>query len=384
MALLDRTYGVEIECFAPHGLTREQCARDLTAIGIPAVSESYAAAHSVGATWKITTDGSLGDYTRGFEIKSPPLAGEAGFATIQRVSDYMRSKGFNVSKSCGLHVHVDIRRPAFPIEAMRRLAMLYVENEPLIDTTMPPSRRNSANTYARSVRMVSLQALSTARDLNSICDLMAGVSRGTTTTSRRRRLPVQSYGRKFFKLNFNPYNTYGTVEFRHHAGTIEGGKINKWVMACLRMVHKAATTPTAQVVADVSRTMAIARRGSKRAQVVEMLKRSEGCTTGEVLAATGWRQVSVAGIAHAYGLTLRQERVRQNGGWTTRYFATEPQANPTAPALTNAVPAPTLRRATSIDEFADMLGMTEEERKYWKDRATLFANATAAIATPTA
>jgi hypothetical protein len=64
------------------------------------------------------------------------------------------------------------------------------------------------------------------------------------------------------------------------------------------------------------RTSAVAA-GSKTALIVEMLKRKDGCTTKEVLAATGWPSVSMPAQARLAGLKLRKEK----DGAVTRYFA---------------------------------------------------------------
>lgn len=61
------------------------------------------------------------------------------------------------------------------------------------------------------------------------------------------------------------------------------------------------------------------RQGTKLALVVDLLKRTEGCTTAEVLAATGWPSVSMPQQAQAAGLTLRKEKQK---GEPTRYWAT--------------------------------------------------------------
>jgi len=56
---------------------------------------------------------------------------------------------------------------------------------------------------------------------------------------------------------------------------------------------------------------------SKTAEVGRLLKRKGGCTRTDILAATGWTQVSVPAMAEACGLTLRQERTK---GELTRYW----------------------------------------------------------------
>lgn len=59
------------------------------------------------------------------------------------------------------------------------------------------------------------------------------------------------------------------------------------------------------------------RPGSKLEAIVGLLTRPEGCTTKDVLAATGWPSVSMPQQAKAAGLTLRKEKV----GGVTRYSA---------------------------------------------------------------
>lgn len=57
---------------------------------------------------------------------------------------------------------------------------------------------------------------------------------------------------------------------------------------------------------------------SKKELIATMLKRSGGCTTAEVLAATGWPAVSMPGVAKAAGITLKKEKEK---GQPTRYYA---------------------------------------------------------------
>lgn len=60
------------------------------------------------------------------------------------------------------------------------------------------------------------------------------------------------------------------------------------------------------------------RPGSKLEAVVSLLRRPEGCTGAEALAATGWPAISMPAQAKAAGLTLRKEKVK---GEPTRYYA---------------------------------------------------------------
>ncbi len=57
--------------------------------------------------------------------------------------------------------------------------------------------------------------------------------------------------------------------------------------------------------------------GIKTAIVAELLTRPGGCTTADILSATGWPSVSCPAMAKAAGLVLRKEKVP---GQATRYF----------------------------------------------------------------
>jgi hypothetical protein len=58
-------------------------------------------------------------------------------------------------------------------------------------------------------------------------------------------------------------------------------------------------------------------RGVKMQYIHALLVRKSGCTSKEVLAATGWTAVSMPAMAKACGLKLRKEKEQ---GSVTRYF----------------------------------------------------------------
>jgi hypothetical protein len=59
------------------------------------------------------------------------------------------------------------------------------------------------------------------------------------------------------------------------------------------------------------------RSGSKTAMAADLIRRSGGCTTADILKATGWPAVSVPAIARASGIKLAKEK----DGSVTRYRA---------------------------------------------------------------
>lgn len=96
---------------------------------------------------------------------------------------------------------------------------------------------------------------------------------------------------------------------------------------------KTARAPKIAPEAAPKVAVAGVRAGSKTALIGEMLLRSQGCTTAEVLEASGWPSVSMPQQAKACGLALRKEKEK---GQPTRYYgvAGEPTEATTPPAET--------------------------------------------------
>lgn len=239
-----RTFGVEIECFLPEGLTRGNMATRLRRAGIAANAMNYT--HEVTPGWKLTTDGSLGDYSRGMEVVSPVLSGEAGLAELAKVADLLKAAGCKVEASCGLHVHVGAAD--LDLSQMRKLAINFVHSETAFDCIMPVSRRGDRSQWVQSNRTAfggayeneginrAIKAFEEARDMS---DLIYKVS-NVTAAAPRRTLNVNNWrdNARYRKLNFLPYLNFKTVEFRQHHGTIEADKMLNWVKLCVAFVER--------------------------------------------------------------------------------------------------------------------------------------------------
>jgi len=212
------TYGVEIECIRPSNVSMAEFARRITEAGVPCNAEHYN--HNVRSAWKIVTDGSLSDRNGvGMEVVSPILRSAADFEQIRTVSAVLLDGRCKINKTCGLHVHVGLprREHRLPINVLR----IYNKFEPVIDTLMPPSRRGSANGYARPTAFS--ERMATASDLNVL------------------RI---AYGHdRYRKVNLESIWRHGTLEFRQHAGTIEAEKIIAWATLVLKLTAMANSAP---------------------------------------------------------------------------------------------------------------------------------------------
>lgn len=340
MTLPAFTFGVEIECYLPAGTSRDDAARAISARGAACNSEHYN--HNTRSAWKIVTDGSLQDYTRGCEVVSPVFSGEAGLESLGIVLEALTDLGATVNKECGLHVHVGVgERPA---SFFKSLWKLYAHFEPVIDGFLPKSRRGSANQYCRSMTRVPFDQIDRAGDLRILLQNL-----GRHTEDHRHD------SRRYHKLNYVSYYLYKTVEFRQHSGTLEIKKATNWIAFCLRMVAAAANGKTIDTFAATMRTPTnTARPGSKAHLVGQLMLRAEGVTSAEAIAATGWPSISLPQQAAACGLTFTTERM----GRTVRYYANQA-------ATTTAA-----RRPVSLAALMETIEATAAEAAYFRIRTT--------------
>lgn len=364
---LGRTFGVEIEFVAPPGLTRMDLAERIHNAGIECQSEGQN--HHVRTHWKLVRDGSI--VGAGCEAVSPVLTWTRGPEEITRVCDMLRNAGCKITTQCGLHVHVGVRQPstAWTAQMAKRLPLSYARAEKnVIDPWMPPSRRGDSNDFCHSlatrINHAKIMEAATTHDVIAAMRILSSWETSWRSSNR------------YVKLSMMPVYEYGTIEFRQHAGTLDPVKIIQWVKFCLRFTDAAATyapsSPigTRNIAPPLVATPTRPRSGTKRAIMFDMLMSPQGCTTREVLAATGWDQVSVAGTGRQMGLTIRTVRVREAGHSVLRFYA----ACPTAAAA----PVPTIVPVFSGELLPsdletqnglfDYLAMPDDEREYWEAR----------------
>lgn len=243
-----RTFGVEIECNLPAGVSRGDLALRLRRAGI--VAHAFRYDHETRPGWKLTTDGSLtGDPDDSTEVVSPVLSGEAGMAELAKVADILRDAGCAVDKKCGLHVHVFAGD--LDLKQMKKLAINFVHSETAFDAIVPPSRRKDSNVFIRSNRTGFggsyenegiNKAIAAFEACNTMADLIAKVSavsdRVQHVANWRADSTSGNQPSRYRKLNFLPMLRFKTVEFRQHAGTVESEKITNWVQLCVAFVER--------------------------------------------------------------------------------------------------------------------------------------------------
>lgn len=219
--LSDLTFGVEFEVILPPGSDRNGLVRVLNEAGILAEVESYN--HTTRDFWKLVTDGSLRGH--GYELVSPILSGQEGIDRMRAVCAVLVGFGCIINRSCGFHVHVGMQNMADVLPVARRIVGLYATSEEVLDTLVSPSRRGRANPYCRST------AVSVRYHGNIL---------GVSTMEDLRRV----FGTRYMKVNVEAFWRHGTIEFRHHQGTVDAEKATAWVKLCLKIVDWARGSDT--------------------------------------------------------------------------------------------------------------------------------------------
>lgn len=212
----DGKFGVEIE-FTNNGHSALAIAAAISERGVECRAEVYN--HHTRRHWKIVTDASV---MGGLELVSPILYGEDGLRQIEVVSAVLVEMGCSANRSCGLHVHHDAS--GLTLDNAKNLLRLYAKYEDAVDEVMPPSRRGDANSFCRSIKA--------GRSLQQVFGLIA-------SANSLRGLRDLVLGTRYRKLNLDSYWAHGTVEFRHHSGTVEAEKITNWVKLTANMLKVA-------------------------------------------------------------------------------------------------------------------------------------------------
>jgi len=215
-------FGIELEAF---NATQQTVVEQLRAVGLDARVSTYAGRDY--SVWQVKTDGSIrGDM--GFELVSPILEGEAGIADARKACDALKALGAKVNTSCGFHIHHDVA--TWGVKKFRNLFKRFVKFEAAMDSIMHPSRRNNDNRYIGSLyRNVS----------NTSLDAQNVLFRNIDACNSVNKLAAEFGSNRYLKLNMMSFFRCGTIEFRHHHGTVNADVVERYIRLTAGLVADA-------------------------------------------------------------------------------------------------------------------------------------------------
>tara|TARA_B110001450_G_scaffold111858_1_gene105627 strand:- start:1626 stop:2501 length:876 start_codon:yes stop_codon:yes gene_type:complete len=217
-----KTIGIEIECYIP-----SEHRGDIDAAFTAQVNYNRERWNTTTRPyWKGIPDGSLNNPPRGyqgFEMIMPPLMPSEAFKQLELVLDVLNRYGAKVRKCCGLHVHCDAA--GFTPKRLQYALNHYVKSEKAIDCLMPLTRRGDQEAMPTHKRY--------CRSTKEILDTAIDGGR------------IRSGGfLRYRKLNLTSFAKHGTLEYRHHAATLDFGKIVAWAAFCQSSTERCRTQVT--------------------------------------------------------------------------------------------------------------------------------------------
>lgn len=244
----NRTFGVEIEVV---GITASEAVRAMRSAGIVAVDETHTYNHRDCPTWKVMTDGSVYEETRygsnrGIEIVSPILRGDRGLADVADVVSALKAAGARVNETCGIHVHHGAND--LSLVAIKSLIKQYAKREWILNI----AAGRSDVSYSQSVSRFKMGDLD---------ELFSDIDRAGNLEELIRQIRGDHYdgchgtqgGRcscrvRYCNLNFGTYWSKGTIEFRHHSGSVDAAEVCAWIVLTQSMIAEVAKNKSSKII----------------------------------------------------------------------------------------------------------------------------------------
>lgn len=186
---------------------------------------------SLKGFWKVTKDGSL---RKGTEfIFSAPHKGANITEALKALQDFVdvyryNNKPIQISDRCSVHVHLDVRD--LDNKELLNFILIYTLVERVMFLTIDESRVK--NNYCKPLTNSSFKYI--------LGDLMKKEGHDEYDSIDKFVRAVRENCNKYSALNILPIATYGSIEFRHHQGTVNILEIKKWINVLLSLKLAAA------------------------------------------------------------------------------------------------------------------------------------------------
>ena len=188
----------------------------------------------------ITHDGSLDN---GVEIQTPPASCEKLAKILTDTTKTLKENDFIVNKRCGLHIHLDASDFRLKYTKIAKIAKTYYAIEDVFYKILPKSRRTSRYCMQLSSRF-SMDDFN-PKSLGILEKVWYGKGSGVLSKNpdedqiaywdKHWRSDVRSYKKEKYQnsryLGINIHSIFyrGTLEIRHHSGTLSSKKIFHWI-----------------------------------------------------------------------------------------------------------------------------------------------------------
>jgi len=161
----------------------------------------------------------------GIEIQVPASNKGNTEKLVRRACKSLEENGFDISKRCGLHIHIEY---SSRMKTIKRLLLMIYACEPIFYAINPQSRQD--NNFCQPLnRAFSVHEIiqTKAQDMDKL--FYSKRYPGLTKSKIRDFKRVKWNDCRYFGFNLHSLFHQKTIEFRHHAGTTSPGKIMRWI-----------------------------------------------------------------------------------------------------------------------------------------------------------
>lgn len=174
------------------------------------------------------TDGSLS--SGGVEFRSVPMNGDLLFDSIEKFCKELNKKDYEVDRSCGLHVHLEVDNEE--IEYLKKLYLFYLRFEDMFFNMLPKSRRSK-----RFCERFKAYYKDTPEEIMNVETLDEFKEMLYETRYYRSEIRRHGNDKRYCWANLHSIFYRGTLEIRSHSGTINSSKILNWIMIHQRVLE---------------------------------------------------------------------------------------------------------------------------------------------------
>jgi hypothetical protein len=179
-------------------------------------------------------DGSIRDYGKTCEVSTPPARGDVFVEMMTEVCETLRTMGARANKSCGLHVHVNVK----DLTGLQLLGLirLYAKVEQGLYSVVAPSRYRADYCKPWGSDFEFAKVLDLKATVAERSDRLDSLLYGTLGEAKKIKANKVKHNVRYHGLNLNSIILYGTLEFRLHHGTTNLQKILNWTAVCQALI----------------------------------------------------------------------------------------------------------------------------------------------------
>lgn len=172
-------------------------------------------------------DGSLS--RGGVEFRSMPMNGDLLFESIESFGEALNKKQYNVDKSCGLHIHLEVDQD---LEFLKKTYLFYLRFEDMFFNMLPKSRRSRS--YCAKFKRYYKDS---PKEIMETTTLDGFKSMLYETSNYKRKIRYHGHSKRYCWANLHSIFYRGTLEIRSHSGTVNPAKIINWIMIHQRVLE---------------------------------------------------------------------------------------------------------------------------------------------------